>query len=74
MSNNTLNHVTDILFATLRAALFGWLVNENLFVGLSDEEWTALFKMSARQGVLVIVYDVVSALPKEQQPPRNLNI
>jgi len=30
--------------------------------------------MSARQGVLAIVYEVVSALPKEQQPPRNLNI
>lgn len=74
MSNNTLNHITDILFATLRAALFGQPIDENLFVGLSAEEWTALFKMSAQQGVLAIVYDVVSTLPKEQQPPRALNI
>lgn len=68
------NKITALLFAALRTALLGEPIDERLFVGLSDEEWTALFKMSARQGILAIVYEVVSVLPKEQQPPRNLNI
>lgn len=34
----------------------------------------ALFRLAARQGVLAVVYDAVSLLPKENRPPRNLNL
>jgi hypothetical protein len=64
----------DILFASLRVALFGETLSDSTFAGLSDEQWSELSTLAARQGVLGIVYDVVSELPKEQQPPRNLNI
>ena len=37
-------------------------------------DWEALFRLAARQGVLAVVYDAVSLLPKENRPPRNLNL
>ncbi len=69
-----MNKTTEILFATLRTALFGQTLPDGLFDGLTAEQWTELYSLAAKQGVLAICYDVISALPKEQQPPRNLNI
>lgn len=69
-----MNKTTKILFAILRKALFGQLLPKDLFANYSVEQWTELYRLAARQGVLAIVYDVISQQPKELQPPRNLNI
>lgn len=69
-----MNKVCEILFSALRSALFGVEVDTDVYQKLSAEEWTQLYRMSAQQGVMAIVYDVVSQLPKESQPPRNINI
>lgn len=63
-----------ILFSALRGELFGGEQPTNLFADLSAEDWKGLYRLAASQGVLAIVYDVVARLPKEQQPPRALNI
>lgn len=66
--------IRTLLFATLRSALFGAQVDVEAYAALSAEEWAQFFRMSAKQGVLAIVYDVVSQLPKECQPPRQINL
>lgn len=69
-----MNRVCEILFSALRSALFGVEVDTDVYQDLSVEEWIQLYCMSVQQGVMAIVYDVVSQLPKESQPPRNINI
>lgn len=69
-----MNKVCKILFSALRSALFGARVDVEAYAALSAEEWQSLFRMSAKQGVLAIVYDVVSQLPQECQPPRQINL
>lgn len=67
-------HISEILFASLRSSLFGAEINEAMYRSLSAEEWMQLFRFSAKQGVLAIVYDVVSGLPADCQPPRNIRL
>lgn len=69
-----MSKIAEILFASLRSALFGARIDVEAYAALSAEEWQRLFRMSAKQGVLAIVYDVVSQLPKECQPPRQINL
>lgn len=69
-----MNKVCEILFCSLRSALFGGEVDREMYRGLSAEEWKSLFRLSAQQGVLAIVYDVVSQLPEECQPPRDVRL
>ena len=69
-----MNKVCEILFYALRSALFGGEVDAEVYQNLSAEEWRQLFRLSAQQGVVAIVYDVVAQLPKELQPPRSTNI
>lgn len=69
-----MNHISHILCDTLKVALTGCSVQPDKFQSLSNSDWKALFDLSAKQGVLAIVYDVVSQLPREIQPPRELNI
>lgn len=66
--------VRKIIFIYLRSALFGGEVDAEVYQNLSAEEWRQLFRLSAQQGVVAIVYDVVAQLPKESQPPRSTNI
>ena len=66
--------VVNALLASLRSGVFGVDGAEKVLETLSAEEWKLLFQVAARQGVLAIVYDVVSRLPQEAQPPRNINI
>lgn len=69
-----MNKICKILFSALRSGLFGGDVEAERFQGLTAEEWQQLFRMAAQQGVVAIVYDVVSQLPKDCQPPRNIHI
>lgn len=59
---------------SIRSVLWGEPVCAEAYASLSDKEWKKLFTMSAKQGVLAIVYDVISTLPRESQPPRNVNL
>lgn len=68
------NRIPDILFSLLRAALFEEETDKKLFASLSEKEWRMLFRISKHQGILAIVYDVVSKLSKELQPPRNIKL
>lgn len=69
-----MNKVCETLFSALRSGLFGGEVDAAVYQSLPAEEWQQLFRMAAQQGVLAIVYDVVSKLPGECQPPRSLKI
>lgn len=69
-----MNKITDILFALLRCALNGEVVDAEVYQELTAEEWRQLFCTAAQQGVVAIVYDVVAQLPKELQPQRKVNI
>lgn len=64
----------QILFSTLRGALMGERVEPEALKELTEQEWKRLFRMAAQQGVLAIVYDVISGLPEECQPPRAVRI
>lgn len=65
---------TELFLRSLRCALFGEIVEPGVYGALSAEGWNAFFRHSAQQGVLAIVYDVVSQLPEECQPPRNIRL
>lgn len=69
-----MTQLSQLLFATLRSALFGAEVQTDAYGALSEEEWGQFYRLSAKQGVLAIVYDVVSQLPSECQPPRNIKL
>ena len=62
------------LLSILRIVLLGGRIDDASYSSLSDKEWRELFRIAAQQGVLAIVYDVVAGLPKEQQPPRSINL
>ncbi len=69
-----MSRVLDILFALLKTALLGKQINVTLLPLLSNEEWKRLFNTCRQQGLIAVVYDVISLLPKEQQPPRELKL
>ena len=69
-----MSRTSDIFFASLRSQLFGGQTDASSYASLSDKEWLELFRIAAQQGVLAIVYDEVARSPKEQQPPRNINL
>lgn len=66
--------VSELLLNILRHTLSKSPIQTQSFENLSEEKWRLLFRISAKQGVLAIVYDVVSQLPKECQPPRQINV
>lgn len=69
-----MNKICEILFSALRSALFGREVDAAMYQNLTTKEWQQLFRVAAQQGVVAIVYDVVSQLPQESQPPRNIRL
>jgi hypothetical protein len=69
-----MNKTAEILLVTLRTALFGEALPMGTFADMSTEQWTELYRLARRQGVSAIVYDVVSELPEDEQPPRKVNI
>lgn len=63
-----------LLFALLRAALWGEALPIAEFAALSAAEWSTLYKRASAQGVLALAYDAVKGLPMEVQPPRGLRL
>ncbi len=69
-----MNRIGNILLATLSASVFGKTLPSGLYDAMSVEDWKMLFRLSAKQGVLALVWEVVQALPSEQQPPREIRL
>lgn len=63
-----------ILSLLLQQALFGNKLNSVVLPSLSDKDWNQIYALAAQQGVLALVFDAVSTLPLEQQPPRVLKM
>lgn len=66
--------ILDLIFHSLRVALFGESVDSKSFAALSEREWKKLYRISVQQGLLAIVYDAVKQLPKESLPPRGIKL
>ena len=67
-------NILDLLFVSLRVALFGEKIDITPFTQLSEEKWMGLYRMSVQQGVLAIVFEAVKQLPTECQPPRSIKL
>ena len=67
-------NILDLIFLSLRVALFGGSVDGKPFAALTEAEWKELYRMSVQQGLLAIVYDAVRQLPAECQPPRGIKL
>lgn len=61
----------DILFRLLGTALWGSPVE---IVGISAEEWQAVYEMACKQTVQGIVFDAVRSLPSSAGVPRELAV
>jgi len=68
----------DMLFALLRLSLnIDKNSTENclpIFINVKNEYWEQLFKLSVRQGVLLLSYGGLQYLPSASQPPRKLKL
>lgn len=65
---------TNLLFSSLRGALLGGEVDVSIYQALKEDEWQQFYALSAKHGVLAIIYDVISQLPTDAQPPRRLKL
>lgn len=65
-----MSNTTEIVLAFVRKALAAGCVD----VDFAKIDWQVLYTHAKRQGVLAIVWDEVTKLPIEQQPPRNLKL
>lgn len=65
--------VRSVLLGLVGKALFGAPFDMSKVSGWEQTEWESLYAMAARQGVLAVVYDVVSADP-EIHLQRKLNL
>ncbi len=69
-----------LLFAALKAALFEEACNQEPFDVITNEEWTQLFELSSKQGVLALTWDGVQRLitagviPATSTPDRTLKL
>lgn len=69
-----LNPSEKILLALLRKTLSNKPLPTELFAAASPEDWDACYRMTAAQGVSVLVVDAVLQLPEECQPPWPLKV
>lgn len=69
-----MTRIRSILLAMLRSVLREEPFDASLVEGLSPQQWKTLFRMAATQGVLVMLYDCVNALPRHLMPPKSLHI
>ncbi|MDR1859872.1 MAG: nucleotidyltransferase family protein [Bacteroidales bacterium] len=60
------------LLALLQATVTGTSPDAELFVGISDAEWEALYRRAAYDGVLAVAFDSVMRLPAALHPPKKL--
>ena len=68
----THSHVESILFSLLQQIVAKQEGSEIDFTSLSEDDWMSLYRISAEQGVLAIVFDAVA--PMMSCLPRNLKV
>lgn len=64
-----MTRIHEIVVELTRAAICRTAPAAELFAGLTDGEWRAVFAESARQGVMSLTYGSAMRLPGELQPP-----
>ena len=69
-----MDRLSNTLFSVLKTALWKETLNMDVFISFTVDDWQQFYKLSAQQGVLAIIYDVVSRLPERCQPPRNIKL
>lgn len=74
MDNKSKELYTNLLFSSLRSALLGDKIDVSIYHVLKENEWQQFYSLSVKHGVLAIVYEVLSKLPIEAQPPRKLKL
>lgn len=67
-----MKRIHDTLFVLLRSALREEPSGGSALSSLTAQEWLAVYKLAARQGVLALAYDGLNALPAELRPPRDV--
>jgi hypothetical protein len=69
---------TKMLFSLLRLSLHAGKDNEDYYLSTGaytvDKDWEQLFKLSVRQGVLLLAYGGLQRLPIQLQPPHSLKL
>lgn len=63
-----------MLFALLRASLYGTEVPASVFAGVPSAEWQECYRLACRQGVMALAWDGIRLLPAEVQPRRALKL
>lgn len=69
-----MNRIHTMLFAALRAALWGGELPAAPFAALTDEEWLQLYRCAVEQAVDAILHDAIAPLPAASQPERTLRV
>ena len=64
----------EMLFALLKGSLYKSEPENELFKGLSPDNWQQCYESAARQGVLALAWDGLELLPKEQHPQKSLKL
>ncbi|MDD2595623.1 MAG: nucleotidyltransferase family protein [Bacteroidales bacterium] len=66
--------IKELFFSALQTALLNRPVKLELFSHLSDEDWQKLYDVSKDHGLLAVVFNTVTQLPNELQPPHDLKL
>lgn len=69
-----MDKISRLLIALLRSGLFKHPLHIEEFSSLSNKEWQQLYAMSARQGVIAIVYDALSMFDLLRLIPINVKL
>lgn len=69
-----MDRLSNTLFSVLKTVLWRESLNTDVFISFSEDDWRQFYELSAQQGVLAIVYDMVSKLPIQCQPPRSIKL
>ena len=72
--NHSQTKILNVFFALLQTIFTCNNTSPKELNSFSEEDWKELFRISAQQGVLAIVYDIISSLPEKIDIPRNINI
>ena len=55
-------HLDELFFNALRHSISGESLWESEFISLSVQEWQSLYRLSAQQGVLAVIFDVIEGV------------
>jgi hypothetical protein len=62
------------LFSLLQSVVQSAFPDVDLFIGMNGDEWKALYRLAAQEGVLATVFDSMMQLPENLHPPHELKV